>query len=285
MPSVKIFRHQSGRTRPHFQDLQQWCAQQKTSLKSVSKQLADLTTDLQAENKQSVLVIFQALDAAGKDSTIRQVFRYCDPGNLNTQSFKTPSKKESSHDFMWRCYPHFPAQGEITVFNRSYYEETLVVRVHPEFLQNQNIELPVKKSFWHQRFQFINDMEKHLTHSGTRVIKFMLDIDKETQKKRLIRRYARQDKNWKFNINDLKERGYWDQYQLAFDAMLNNTSTEHAPWYVIPAQDKDMMRLVVASILVKRLKKMNCQRPGLAPMSEEELALLSEHVRSTNQTE
>ena len=109
--------------------------------------------------------------------------------------------------------------------------------------------------------------------------------DKETQKKRLIRRYARQDKNWKFNINDLKERGYWDQYQLAFDAMLNNTSTEHAPWYVIPAQDKDMMRLVVASILVKRLKKMNCQRPGLAPMSEEELALLSKHVRSTNQTE
>jgi polyphosphate kinase 2 (PPK2 family) len=160
-----------------------------------------------------------------------------------------------------------------------------VVRVHPEFLKNQNIELPVKKSFWQQRFQYINDVEKHLTYSGTRVIKLMLDIDKETQKKRLIRRYARQDKNWKFNINDLKERGYWDQYQLAFDAMLNNTSTAHAPWYVIPAQNKDMMRLLVAAILVKELKKMNCQRPGLAPMSEDELALLAEHVKSTNQTE
>ncbi|MCW8869859.1 MAG: polyphosphate kinase 2 family protein [Proteobacteria bacterium] len=278
MPSVKIFRHQTGQTRPQFSDLQKWCEQQNKSLKSLTKKLADLTTDLQAEKKQSLLVIFQALDAAGKDSTMRNVFRYCDPSAINTHSFKTPSKKESSHDFMWRCYPHFPAQGELSIFNRSYYEETLVVRVHPEFLSNQNIHLPVKKSFWQQRFKFINAVEEHLTQSGTQVIKFMLDIDKDTQKKRLIRRYARQDKNWKFNINDLKERQHWQQYQLAFDDMLKSTSSEHAPWYVIPAQNKDMMRTLVADILVKKLKKMNCQRPGLADMTEGELKILAEHV-------
>jgi len=280
MPSIKIFRHQNSQARPQFSDLQLWCEQQKKTLKTITKQLAELTTDLQAENKQSILIIFQSLDASGKDSTIRNVFRYCDPAVINTQSFKTPSKKESSHDFMWRCYPHFPAQGEVSVFNRSYYEETLVVRVHPEFLANQKVNLPVKKSFWQQRFDYINAVEKHLTQSGTQVIKFMLDIDKDTQKKRLIRRYARQDKNWKFNINDLKERHHWKQYQLAFDDMLKQTSFDHAPWYVVPAQNKDMMRTLVASILVKKLKKMNCQRPGLADMSEDELSLLAEHVKA-----
>ncbi|MCX7544812.1 PPK2 family polyphosphate kinase [Marinicella gelatinilytica] len=285
MPSVKMFRHQPGKARPSFSQLHQWVEKQTTSLKDMSKELAELTVDLQAEKKQSVLVIFQALDAAGKDSTIRNVFRYCDPSMISSQSFKTPSAKESSHDFMWRCYPHFPANGKVQIFNRSYYEETLVVRVHPHFLQNQHIDIPVKKSFWQQRFDFINQVEKHFTTNRTRVIKFMLDVDKDTQQQRLVRRYARSDKNWTFNINDLKERQFWDEYQLAFDDMLDKTSTEYAPWYVIPATDKNMMRQLVATIMVKQLKKMGFQRPGLAPMTDDELTLLSETIEATNQTE
>ncbi|KAA3638260.1 MAG: polyphosphate kinase 2 family protein [Proteobacteria bacterium] len=285
MPSIKNFRHQTGQERPQLEVLKKWSAQQTQSLKSFSKQLAELNTDLKAESKQSVLIIFQALDAAGKDSTIEKVFRYCDPNILSTQSFKTPSKKESSHDFMWRCYPHFPGKGELKIFNRSYYEETLVVRVHPEFLTNQKIQLPVKKDFWRQRFKFINQVEKHLSLNGTKIIKFMLDVDKDTQKRRLIRRYARSDKNWKFNINDLKERHHWDQYQLAFEDMLNQTSTAIAPWYVIPAQDKELMRHVVAAIICKELKKMNFQRPGLEPMSDDELALLKQTIENNQSPE
>lgn len=284
MTSVKIFRHQPNQGRPGLAQLKSWFDEQNRSLKSLSKQLADLTTDLKAENKQSVLVIFQAMDAAGKDSIIRKVFRYCDPNLYDTQSFKTPSSKESSHDFMWRCYPHFPADGELKIFNRSYYEETLVVRVHPEFLRNQHIDIPVKKDFWQRRFDFINQLEQHLSHNGTKVIKFMLDVDKETQRKRLIRRYAQRDKNWKFNINDLKEREHWDKYQIAFDNMLDKTSTDYAPWHIIPAQNKDMMRQVVAAIMVKQLKKMRCQAPGLKSMTDNELVLLENTIQCPNQT-
>ncbi len=285
MSSVKIFRHQPGQPRPDMTQLKTWFDAQKHSLKTVTQQLDDLSRQMRAEGKQSLLVIFQALDAAGKDSTIRKVFRYCDPGLMTTNSFKAPTDKEAAHDFMWRCYPHFPAQGRISIFNRSYYEETLVVRVHPHFLNKQNISTPVKKPFWQQRFDFINQVEHHLHHNRTQVVKFMLDVSKETQQQRLIRRYARHEKNWKFNINDIKQRQYWDKYQLAFDDMLNKTSTEVAPWYIIPADDKAKMQQLIATILVKRLKKMKCQRPGLTAMNDKELALLEAHVKSTNQTE
>ncbi len=285
MPSIKKFRYQAGQDRPTLTDLQQWIETQSLSRKAITKQVAELATCMQAESKQSILVIFQALDAAGKDSTINEVFRYCDPNGMNTTAFKTPSKLESQHDFMWRCYPHFPAAGQVSLFNRSYYEETLVVRVHPRFLIQQGIEHKINAKFWQQRFDYINQVEAHLQHNGTQVIKFMLDVSKEEQQKRLIRRYAMSDKNWKFNIKDLKERRYWDDYQKYFDAMLKNTSTKKSPWYVIPADDKDMMRILVASILQKRMKKMACQYPDLEPLSESDLALLDETIQSqTNNT-
>lgn len=280
MPSVKKFRHRPGQTRPNMSDLHHWFENNHNDLKQMSRELGDLSRQMRAEGKQSILVIFQALDAAGKDSTVRNVFRDCDPGLLHVHSFKAPSKEEAAHDFMWRCYPHFPAQGEISVFNRSYYEETLVVRVHPHFLGAQKIDVPVKKSFWQQRFDTINRVEKHLTQNRTQVIKFMLDIGKDVQRERLVRRYANQDKNWKFNINDLKERDHWDQYQIAFDDMLDKTSSDEAPWYIIPADDKQMMRLLVATIMTKRLKKMNPQWPPLKSMNENELALLAETLKS-----
>ncbi len=280
MPSVKKFRHHPDQPRPNMVDLRQWTEHNNRSLKSLSKELADLSRLMRAEGTQSLLVIFQALDAAGKDSSLRKVFRYCDPGLLKTHSFKAPSDKEAAHDFMWRCYPHFPGDGEISVFNRSYYEETLVVRVHPHFLNKQHIKTPVKKAFWQQRFDYINQVEHHLTQNRTQVIKFMLDVSKDSQKQRLIRRYARQDKNWKFNINDIKERSHWDKYQLAYDDMLNKTSTDYAPWYIIPADDKPMMRQLIATIMVKRLKKMQPKWPTLKPMDEAEIDFLAEFIEN-----
>lgn len=282
MPSVKKFRHHPNQVRPVMADLRHWTENNLRSLKDLSKELADLTRQMRAENTQSVLIIFQALDAAGKDSSIRRVFRYCDPGLLNCHSFKAPSNEEAAHDFMWRCYPHFPAQGTISIFNRSYYEETLVVRVHPHFLNKQRISTSVKKAFWQQRFDFINQVEHHLTQNRTQVIKFMLDVSKDCQKERLIRRYARQDKNWTFNINDIKERSHWDKYQLAFDDMLNKTSTDYAPWYIIPADDKPMMRRLIATLMIKRLKKMQPQWPALKPMDKAELNLLANFIKTSN---
>ena len=280
MPSIKKFRFQPGHSRPTITDLQQWIKSQPQSRKQITKQLAELATCMQAEGKQSLLIIFQALDAAGKDSTIAKVFRYCDPNGLTTTAFKTPSKLETQHDFMWRCYPHFPAAGRISLFNRSYYEETLIVRVHPRFLIQQGVEKKVNEKFWQQRFDYINQVEAHLHHNGTQVVKFMLDVSKEEQQNRLIKRYAMSDKNWKFNIGDLKERRFWDDYQDCFDAMLEHSSTKNAPWYVIPADDKEMMRILVATIVQKRMQKMACQYPDLEPLSESDLALLDETIHA-----
>ncbi len=247
-------------------------------LKPEAKSLAAGLEAINAEAKQAVLVVFQALDAAGKDSTIRNVFRYCDPGHMNVAAFKAPSKREAAHDFMWRCYQEFPAKGQLSVFNRSYYEETLVVRVHPEFLKGQGIVQKPNKTFWNKRFNFIKQTETHLVNSGTKVIKFFLDVSQDVQHQRFIRRYSTPEKQWKFNTRDLQESLRWDDYQKAFNKMLKKTSTRIAPWHIIPANDKPAMRAMVSAIIQAEMSSMKPSYPGMPAFDENELKLIDQLV-------
>ncbi len=283
MPKFHAFIHHNSSARPSQQQVTQAINTNALNLKKSAKALAKHHAALKAEGKQAVLVIFQALDAAGKDSTIRNVFKYCDPAGFNVASFKTPSKLEVAHDFMWRCYQEFPAKGHMTVFNRSYYEETLVVKVHPEFLKAQGISQKPNKAFWQQRYDFINQTEAHLVASGTQVIKFFLDVSQQEQHRRFISRYATPEKQWKFNTGDLKESKLWDKYQKAFNTMLKQTSTAVAPWYVIPADNKDQMRALCADIIKTRLKKMKCQYPSIPDFNAEDLKLIDELVNKPAQ--
>lgn len=278
MSKVKAFKYQINNKRPTQQQLNEFVETNSLSLKKTSKQLAEHHAALNAEGKQALLVIFQALDAAGKDSTIRNVFKHCDPAGFNVASFKAPTKLEAAHDFMWRCYDKFPAKGQLTVFNRSYYEETLIVKVHPEFLKGQGIDKKPNKAFWQQRYDFINQTEAHLVASGTQVIKFFLDVSQNTQHQRFIRRYSTPEKQWKFNVGDLKESLHWSKYQKAFDTLLKQTSTKHAPWYVIPADDKPNMRAIVAETVKMHLKQMNCQYPTMGSFDQDELNLIDDLV-------
>ncbi len=280
MPKTKVFKYQHKNPRPNQEQITEVVNNNQISLKKNIKQIGELQAALTAESKQAVLVIFQALDAAGKDSTIRNVFKACDPAGFNVASFKAPSKLEAAHDFMWRCYQQFPKKGQLTVFNRSYYEETLVVKVHPEFLKSQGVTSKPNKAFWQQRYDFINQVEAHLVASGTQVIKFFLDVSQSTQHSRFIRRYATPEKQWKFNVGDLKESLLWDQYQKAFDTMLKKTSTQTAPWYVIPADDKPNMRTVVSEVIKQRLAGMNCQYPSIPAFDADDLLLIDDLVKN-----
>ncbi len=280
MPKIKAFKYSNKSARPTQEQANDFVITNNLSLKKNAKQIGKLQEALKADGKQAVLIIFQALDAAGKDSTIRNVFNRVDPAGFNVASFKAPSKLEAAHDFMWRCYQQFPAKGHLTTFNRSYYEETLVVKVHPEFLKGQGIDQKPNKAFWQQRYDFINQTEAHLAASGTKVIKFFLDVSQQTQHKRFIRRYATPEKQWKFNTGDLKESLLWDQYQKAFNSMLKMTSTKVAPWYVIPADDKPNMRILVSEIIKQHLKEMSCQFPTLEAFDEDELKLIDDLVKN-----
>ena len=181
---------------------------------------------------------------------------------------------------MWRCYQQFPAKGQLTVFNRSYYEETLVVKVHPEFLKGQAIDAKPNKAFWQQRYDYINQVEAHLVASGTQVIKFFLDVSQPVQHSRFISRYATPEKQWKFNVGDLKESLLWSNYQKAFTTMLNNTSSKLAPWYVIPADNKPNMRAAVAEIVMQHMKGMNCQYPTISEFDADDLKLIDDLVKN-----
>ncbi len=276
--SLNIFTSSSKRLRPSQQDIIDRYKDKKIKLKKLQSKLAELQDKIKASNKQAVLIIFQAMDAAGKDSTIRNVFQKCDIGGLENVSFKQPTKLESAHDFIWRCHNKVPKKGLITLFNRSYYEEVLAVKVHPHWLKNQGIHEPVDDSFWHNRYQSINNFEQHLHHSGTTVIKFMLDVSQKEQHKRFIRRYATPSKQWKFSIGDIKESKLWNQYQQAFDDLLTHTSTDINPWHVIPADDKEMMRLLVCEIIIQRLKQLKPEYPAVEKFSDNDLILIDELV-------
>jgi len=234
--------------------------------------LAELQDKLYANNTYALLVIFQALDAEGKDGTIKHVMSGVNPQGCQVFSFKAPSSEELDHDYLWRCMKCLPERGRIGIFNRSYYEEVLVTRVHPEILARQQLPEKARKKPWKQRFEEINNFEKYLVHNGIVVVKFFLNVSKAEQKKRFLERIERPDKNWKFSASDAKERQHWDDYMRAYEDCFNHTSTEWAPWYVIPADHKPTTRLAVARILIKVLEDLNLAYPEVTAEQRDELA-------------
>lgn len=226
------------------------------------QELARLQDILAAQDRWGLLLIFQAMDAAGKDGTIKHVMSGVNPQGVQVVSFKAPSSEELNHDFLWRTMKCVPERGRIGIFNRSYYEEVLVVRVHSALLESQKLPKSlVTKEIWRERFEDINAFERYLTRNGIAVLKFFLHVSKKEQKRRFLERLDKPDKNWKFSTADLKERQFWDTYQRAYEDMIAHTASEHAPWYVVPADNKWFTRLVVAAAVVDALDKMDLKYP------------------------
>lgn len=255
------------------------CLQEKTTyeviedaekkLKKVRKKLADLQDTMYAEGKYSVLICLQGMDTSGKDSLVREVFKQFNVRGVEVHSFKVPTSLELKHDFLWRHYIALPAKGKVGVFNRTHYENVLVTRVHPEYVFAEHIPTvndisDLNDEFYHARMERINQFEKHIAANGTIILKFFLNLSKEEQKNRLLRRLNIPEKNWKFSAGDLKERKLWDSYQDCYEDLLNRTSTAYAPWYVVPADDKPTARYIVASTIYETMKQYNFKEPSLA---------------------
>jgi PPK2 family polyphosphate:nucleotide phosphotransferase len=243
----------------------------KATLRDLVDEFKDLQRVLYAHDSYSVLLIFQALDAAGKDSTIRNVMTGVNPAGFQVYSFKTPSAEELDHDFLWRTSKRLPERGRIGVFNRSYYEEVLVVRVHPEFLSGQKLPHPPQdmNAFWQHRYESILTHEAHLARSGMVILKFWLNVSKQEQKERFLSRLDEPEKHWKFSVKDVEERGYWQDYMRAYQEMLKVTSRPWAPWYAIPADDKPFMRRKVAELIVENLKTLDMHYPEVDPKEKD----------------
>ena len=226
------------------------------------EEMARLQDILAAQDRWALLLIFQAMDAAGKDGTIKHVMSGVNPQGVQVYSFKAPSAEELDHDYLWRPMKCLPQRGHIGIFNRSYYEEMLVVRVHPEFLQNEKIPKPlVTKRIWQERFEDVNAFERYLTRNGIAILKFFLYVSRKEQKRRFLERLDKPEKNWKFSTSDVKERQFWNTYQEAYEDMIRHTASPHAPWYVVPADNKWFTRLVVAAAVVRALEGMNLKYP------------------------
>lgn len=234
-------------------------------------ELAEYQDILYAQDTYALLLIFQAMDAAGKDGAIKHVMSGVNPQGCQVYSFKSPSAEELDHDYLWRTNKVMPERGRIGIFNRSYYEEVLVVRVHPELLDHQKIPPSARENIWKRRYDQINNMEKYLSENGVVILKFFLNVSKEEQKKRFLERIDRPEKNWKFSTADAKERAFWDNYQQAYEDCLNRTSTEWAPWFVVPADNKWFTRLTVSEIVVRTLKRLNLHYPEVSEERRREL--------------
>ncbi|MBW4462059.1 MAG: polyphosphate kinase 2 family protein [Nodosilinea sp. WJT8-NPBG4] len=236
----------------------------KELLQQSVEELSGYQNVLYAQNTYALLLIFQAMDAAGKDSTIKHVMSGVNPQGCQVFSFKQPSSEELDHDYLWRSFKALPERGNIGIFNRSYYEEVLVVRVRPELLDQQQLpQRTLGKDIWQQRFEEINNFEKYLVNNGIVVMKFFLNVSKEEQKKRFLERIDRPEKNWKFSIADVQERGRWKDYMAAYEDVFTHTSTDWAPWHIIPADNKWFTRLAVASLVCQKLKSLNLAFPVL----------------------
>jgi len=242
-------------------------------------ELSDIQELLYGSNQYALLLIFQGMDAAGKDGAIRHVMSGVNPQGCEVSSFKQPSADELEHDFLWRTEQKLPGRGRIGIFNRSYYEEVLVVRVHPEMLAAEGLARDLKdKDVWEQRYRSIVDMEKHLDRNGTRTVKIFLHLSKEEQRKRFLARIEEPDKNWKFSLADTHERKYWKQYQEAFAECLQATSTRHAPWYAVPADNKENARLIVSRIVLDELGGLKMSYPKTTPERRKELAAIRKEL-------
>ncbi len=252
--------------------------QAKKKLKGLRKELSDLQDTMYAHGKYAMLVCLQGMDTAGKDSLIREVFKDVNARGVVVHSFKVPTSKELKHDYLWRHYIALPERGKIGVFNRTHYENVLVTRVHPEYILGENIPSlnSVKQlddAFYHERMEQINNFERHIADNGIIVLKFFLHLSKEEQARRLLRRINLKEKNWKFSSGDLKERKLWKQYQACYEDLLNRTSKEHAPWYIIPADDKPTARYLVAKTIIETLQSYkDIKEPELDAETKSELA-------------
>jgi PPK2 family polyphosphate:nucleotide phosphotransferase len=245
----------------------------KEALQTGVAALAELQDVLYADHRWSLLIVLQAMDAAGKDGVIKHVMSGINPQGCQVFSFKAPSSEDLDHDYLWRCARCLPERGRIGIFNRSYYEETLVVRVHTELLQKQKLpEELVTKRIWDQRFKDIRNFERYLSRNGTVVRKFFLHVSKEEQKRRLLERLDNPDKKWKYSTADAHERGYWDDYMEAYEATIRETATDYAPWYVVPADNKWFTRVLVAAAVVSSLASLNLRYPDVSDAQRKELA-------------
>ena len=245
------------------------------------ERLAELQERLYAQDNWSVLLIFQAMDAAGKDSTIKHVMSGVNPQGCEVYSFKAPTSHELDHDFLWRTTRCLPERGRIGIFNRSYYEETLVVRVHPEFLAGQKVPPGlITKNIWRERFEDINALEKYASRNGIAIRKFFLHVSKEEQKRRFLSRLDEPEKNWKFSSADVQERQHWDDYMEAYEETIRNTATQHAPWHVVPADHKWFTRLVVAEAVIETLESLDLKYPAISDSTRRELAAARKKLMS-----
>lgn len=245
----------------------------KEALENGVQALATLQDILYAQDRWSVLLIFQAMDAAGKDGTIKHVMSGVNPQGCQVSSFKAPTSEDLDHDFLWRCVKCLPERGRIGIFNRSYYEETLAVRVHPEFLAGQKLPKErVTKDIWDERFQDIRAFERYMNRNGTIVLKFFLHVSKKEQLARFMERLDNPDKNWKFSANDAKERGFWGDYMHAYEDTIRNTATDESPWYVVPADNKWYTRVVVAAAVIDALASLELEYPKVGAAKKKELA-------------
>lgn len=250
----------------------------KKEIKKIIKNIDYYQNILNAENKQSLLIILQGIDAAGKDSSIRAIMTGVNPQGVNVSSFKTPSSLEYEHDYLWRHIIKMPERGKIEIFNRSHYENVLVCKVHPEFILNEKIPTinsvkDINDEFFEKRYEEIKNFENRMFNNGTRIIKFFLNISKDEQKKRFIKRINEKEKNWKFSASDLKERKFWNEYQKAFAMAFENTSTENCPWFIVPFDNKSYGQLVMAYIINETLKSMNPKYPEVNKQEKEALKI------------
>jgi len=245
-------------------------------LKLGIQKLSELQDKLYVNNQYSVLIVFQAMDAAGKDSIVKHVMSGLNPQGVNVHSFKVPTQQELEHDFLWRHYLVLPAKGEVGIFNRSHYENVLVTKVHPQWVMNENIPgieavEDIDKKFWEMRYKQIRRFEKNLADNGMVIMKFFLHVSKKEQKKRFLERIEDPGKNWKFSLSDLKERAFWNDYQKAYEEALSETAAEHAPWFVIPADDKWFARLAIATIIARQFDKLKLSYPEVSQAQKQEL--------------
>jgi PPK2 family polyphosphate:nucleotide phosphotransferase len=278
VPFDATFRVAEVRTAPESVDK----ARNKRRLAQAGKKLVDLQEALLAGDRHAVLLIFQGMDAAGKDSTIRAVMQGINPAGCQVFNFKRPTSEELDHDFLWRTSRCLPERGRIGIFNRSQYEEVLVVRVHPRILDSQQLPETVDfESIWEHRFDSIRDQEQHLARNGTIILKFWLNVSRDEQKRRFLSRLDESTKNWKFNPRDVAERRYWDQYMQAYESTLNATSRPWAPWYAIPADNKPHMRACVAEIIVQALESATLRYPAPTPEDRELYDACREELGST----
>lgn len=264
------------RAKPHYNSKKDY----KRHLKERVKDLASLQRLLHASHRHAVLLIFQGMDAAGKDGIIRKIMSGVDPQGCDVHSFKQPSAEELDHEFLWRATRRLPERGRIGIFNRSYYEEVLIVRVHPAILRTQGLpeELLNDPQIWEGRFRSILDLEEHLHRNGTRVLKFFLHLSKEEQRERLLKRIDEPEKNWKFNLADVRERKFWPDYMRAYEECMALTSTASAPWHIIPADDKWDARLIVGTIVLEAFKELKMAYPRTTPKRRRELQAIRKQL-------